>query len=155
MGRPVPGKGNWIENTFQWIGGLQQVTDIFGQFSYLLMANADAAHGSFISFIGLIEVIILLSKFICQGMSHLGYIFSGFTIFSMLRRLFNWLLGRPNVEQKKSSLANEFRPKKTLSWSTVLAILGMGALTAPILFIFLNKLKQSFAEDDDEEEEHG
>lgn len=75
----------------------------------------------------------------------------------MLRRLFNWLLGRPNIEPKKSvsNLANEFQAKKTLSWSTVLAILGMTAISTPILYIIANKLNQAFKGDDDEDEEEG
>jgi hypothetical protein len=83
----------------------------------------------------------------------LGFIFSGFTLFSLLRRLFNWLLGRPNVEiTTGSDLAKEFQPKKT-SWSTIFALIGMTAISAPILFAILSKIVQAFARDDDEEEE--
>lgn len=89
-------------------------------------------------------------------MSHLGTIFSGFTLFALLRRLFNWVLGRPTIENKTgSSLAKEFRSKKT-SWSTVFAILAMTAVSAPILLIMLKRVAKSLGADtevDDEEED--
>lgn len=49
---PTPG---WIENGFNNLGRFHYVTDGFARFSDLLMMNAGAIHGSFASFVGLIE----------------------------------------------------------------------------------------------------
>jgi hypothetical protein len=45
----------WVENGFNNLGRFHHVTDGFARFSDLLMMNAGAIHGSFSSFVGLIE----------------------------------------------------------------------------------------------------
>jgi len=119
-GHPSPQTGV-VDHMFSVIGGIQYITDIFTHLSALLNANADALHASFSSVIGLIE-----------GLGHLGHILSGFTALSMLKKMFNWLLGRKSLPAG-NALANEFKTtsRRSSRWPVVLALLGLAAITTP------------------------
>jgi hypothetical protein len=139
-----------VNGTFHWINKIQDTTGILAQFTGLIMMNAEAVSNSYSTFVGLLE-----------GLSHLGYILSGFTVFSMLRRMINSVIGSKSTNGQskqdalkyRNSFVKEFATtttKKQSQWSSFVVIFAVLCIGFPVLTIIYRKLKE--LDDEDEKE---
>jgi len=143
-------EGGITEGIFHSINKIQYTTDVLAQFTGLVMMNAEAIYTSYSSFIGLLE-----------GLSHLGYILSGFTVFSVLRNIIYWIIGKKkdsngnkSMINQNNSFVNEFANVKKSSqkqWTSVIIIIGVLFIGFPLLTYLYKKMQELV---DDEEPNH-
>src|SRR5690606_19232763 len=72
----------WIQQGFHGLGRFHYITDGFARFSDLLMMNTGAIHGSFSSFVGLIDGNFFFAYFSCVSPKFCASTLSSSLLFS-------------------------------------------------------------------------